>query len=79
LVNRNQNAYEVVRNVEQNNFGGQNNLAHMVENILAQNGHNVGLHRPNFVSIMSGFVLHTELPMGWEIPKFTKFAGDTAD
>src|SRR6266487_6272188 len=31
LVNRNQNADEVVRNVQQNNFAGQNNLAHLVE------------------------------------------------
>lgn len=44
----------------------------MVERILAHNGLNINLHRPNFVS-----VLHIELPRGWKIPKFTKFTGDT--
>src|SRR6266487_241654 len=77
LVNRNQNADEVVRNVQQNNFVGQNNLAHLVENILAQNGLNIGLHRPNFVSALSEFVLQTELPRNWKTPKLTKFSGDT--
>ncbi|MCI03419.1 hypothetical protein A2U01_0024458, partial [Trifolium medium] len=75
LVNRNQNADEVVRNVQQNNIVGQNNLAHLVETILAQNVLNMGLHRPNFVSALSEYVLQTKLPRGWKIPKFTKFAG----
>ncbi|GAU34949.1 hypothetical protein TSUD_312800 [Trifolium subterraneum] len=79
LVNRNQNADEVVRNVQQNRFEGQNNLAHLVETILAQNGLNIGLHRPNFVSALSEYVLQTELPRNWKTPKFTKFAGDTSE
>ncbi|PNX91687.1 hypothetical protein L195_g047820, partial [Trifolium pratense] len=53
LVHRNQDADEVVRNVQQDNCDGQNNLANMVETILAQNGLNVGLYRPNFVSAFS--------------------------
>ncbi|MCH94274.1 hypothetical protein A2U01_0015231 [Trifolium medium] len=64
LVNRNQNADEVVRNVQQNNLTGQNNLAHLVETILAQNGLNMSLCRPNFVSVLSEYVLQTELPSG---------------
>ncbi|XP_045797576.1 uncharacterized protein LOC123891716 [Trifolium pratense] len=79
LVNRNQNADEVVRNVQRNNFAQQDNLANLVETILTQNGFNVGLHRPNFVSPLSEYVLQTELPRGWKIPKFTKFAGDTTE
>jgi hypothetical protein len=79
LVNRNQNADEVIRNVQQNRFEGQNNLAHLVETILAQNGLNIGLHRPNFVSALSEYVLQTELPRNWKTPKFTKFAGDTSE
>jgi hypothetical protein len=70
LVNRNQNANGVVRNVQNNNFAGQNNIPNLVEAILAQNGLNVGLHRPNFVSALSEYVLQT---------KFTKFAGDTSE
>ncbi|XP_045822090.1 uncharacterized protein LOC123914975 [Trifolium pratense] len=79
LVNRNQNADEVVRNVQRNNFAQQDNLANLVETILTQNGFNVGLHRPNFISPLSEYVLQTELPRGWKIPKFTKFAGDTTE
>jgi hypothetical protein len=77
LVNRNQNADDILRNVRQDNMVGQNNLANLVENILVQNGVNIGLHRPNFVSALSEYVLQAELPRGCKIPKFTKFAGDT--
>jgi hypothetical protein len=79
LVNKNQNADEIVRNVQQNNLGGINKLANMVENMLAQNGLNVGLHGPNFVLALSKCVLQTELPRRWKIPKFTKFARDTSE
>jgi len=37
----------------------------------------MGLHRPNFVSALSDYVLAEELPKGWKIPKFTKFGGET--
>ncbi|KAK2428173.1 hypothetical protein QL285_026709 [Trifolium repens] len=79
LVNRNQNADDVVRNVQNNNFAGQNNIANLVETILAQNGLNIGMHMPHFVYALSEYVLQTELPRGWKIPKFTKFAGDTSE
>jgi len=49
LVDRNHDANEVVRNVQQN-FGAHNNISTSVENIMAQNGLNVGLPRPNCVS-----------------------------
>jgi hypothetical protein len=35
LVDRNRDADEVVRNVHQQNFGAQNNIATLVENIMA--------------------------------------------
>ncbi|WJX56991.1 hypothetical protein P8452_42594 [Trifolium repens] len=79
LVNRNHNADDVVRNVQNNNFAGQNNISNLVETILAQNGLNICMHRPHFVFALSEFVLQTELPRGWKIPKFTKFAGDTSE
>jgi hypothetical protein len=59
LVNRNQNADEVIRNVQNDNFAGQNNLANLVETILTQKGLNVGSRRPNFVSALSEYVLQT--------------------
>jgi len=46
---------------------------------MAQNGLNIGLHRPNFVSPLSNLVLQFELPRGYKILKFTKFAGDTSE
>lgn len=52
-----QDAEEVLRNIRQDNLRGKNNLAHLVKNILAQNSLNVGLHRPNFVSPLTEYVL----------------------
>ncbi|KAK2414572.1 hypothetical protein QL285_037147 [Trifolium repens] len=69
LVNRNQDADNVLRNVRQENVAGQNNLANLVENILAQNGLNIGLHRPNFVSALSEYVLQAELMENSQIHK----------
>jgi hypothetical protein len=79
LVDRNHDADEVVRNIQQQNFGAHNNIANLVENIMAQNGLNVGLRRPNFVSPLPEYVLQTELPMGYKILKFTTFAGNTSE
>jgi hypothetical protein len=53
LVDRNHDIDEVVRNVQQQNIGAHNNITNLVENIMAQNGLNVGLHRTNFVSPLS--------------------------
>jgi hypothetical protein len=46
---------------------------------MANNGLNIGLHRPNFVSPLSEYILQTELPCGFKIPKFTTFVGDTSE
>jgi len=72
LVQRNKDADQVVRQVQQNNFDGRNNIANIVETLLVQNGFHMGLHRPNFVSALSDHVLEEELPKGWKIPKFTQ-------
>jgi hypothetical protein len=77
LVNRHQDANQVVMQARRNNYEGHNNIANVVEALLAQNGFNMGLHRPNFVSALSEYVLETELPRNWKVPKFTKFAGET--
>lgn len=79
MVGRNQDVEEVVRNVRQDNLREQNNLAHLVKNMLSHNGLNVGLHRPNFVSPLAEYILQIELPNGWKIPKFAKFVGDTSE
>jgi len=77
MVNRHQDADQVVMQARRNNYEGQNNIANVVEALLAQNGFNMGLHRPNFVSALSEYVLMSELPRNWKVPKFTKFAGET--
>ena len=44
---------------------------------MAYNGVNMGIQRPNYTYHLLEYVLQTELPRGWKIPKFTKFVGDT--
>lgn len=77
MVHKNQDIDQLVRNVQQNNFGGQNNITNIVEQILAQNNLNAGPYRSNFVSALSEYVLQTEFPRGWKIQNFTMFSGDT--
>ena len=42
LVNRRQNADQVIMQARQDNYEDHNNIANLVENILAQNGFNMG-------------------------------------
>jgi len=77
MVNRHQDADQVVMQARRNNYEGQNNIANVVETLLAQNGFTMGLDRLNFVSALSEYVLMSELPRNWKIPKFSKFAGQT--
>ena len=65
LMARKNSVDEVVRNVQQQNIGVHNNIANLVKNIMAQNGLNIGLDRPNFVSPLSELVLQSELPRGY--------------
>lgn len=79
MVQRNQDADQVLRHVQQNNFGGDNNIANVVEQILAQNSLNVRLHRPNFISSLLEYLRQTKFPKDWKVPKFTKFVYDTSE
>ena len=65
--------------IRYNNLPAENNLAAMVEMIMAQNGVNVGLQRPSYASPLSEYILQEELPPRWKVPKFTKFSGDTSE
>ena len=58
---------------------GNDNLAAIVERIMARNGVNIGMRRPNYTSPLSEYIQQTELPRGWKVPKFTKFSGDTSE
>src|SRR3954467_11426722 len=79
IVQRHQDADHVLRNIQQDVNVGHNNISNVVEQILVQNGINVGLHRPNFVSPLLEYVRKTEFPRGWKVPKFTKFVGETGE
>ncbi|XP_058747141.1 uncharacterized protein LOC131620142 [Vicia villosa] len=76
LVDRNQNADEVIHRVRKNNQM-ETNLTAMIERIMAQNGLNIGLRRPNYTSPLSDYVLQADLPRGRKVP--TKFSGDTSE
>ncbi|XP_050895434.1 uncharacterized protein LOC127102060 [Lathyrus oleraceus] len=78
MVNRDQDADEVIHRVRRENVM-ENELTTMIERIMAHNGLNTGLRRPNYSSPLSEYVLQTELPRGCKIPKFTKFSGDTSE
>lgn len=79
MVNRHQNADEFVQQILRDDMEADNNLAAMVERIMAWNGVAVGLHRLNYTSPLSEYVLQSELPVRWKVPKFTKFSGDTSE
>ena len=55
MVNRNQNADEVVQQVRHHNYAPDNNLTTTVERIMAQNGVNIDFHRPNFTYPLSDY------------------------
>ncbi|XP_050876631.1 uncharacterized protein LOC127080346 [Lathyrus oleraceus] len=78
MGNRDQDADEVIHRVRRENML-ENDLTSMIERIMAQNGLNTKLRRPNYSSPLSEYVLQTELPRGCKIPKFTKFLGDTSE
>ena len=50
VVNRDQNAVDVVNRVRHDNMMAENNLTAMIERIMTQNGLNSGLRRPNYTS-----------------------------
>src|ERR1044072_8660167 len=77
MVGRNQDADAVVHRIRNDNILAENNLTTMIERIMAQNGLNTGIRRPNYASPIADYVMHTDLPRGYKVPQFTKFAGDT--
>lgn len=79
IVNRDQDAYEVVHRDKQDNMLEENNLTTMTERIMVQNSLNTGLRRPNYTSPLIEYILKTKLPRGCKFPKFTKFSRDTSE
>lgn len=79
LVNRSQDPYHVVRQVQKDAMVGEQNLEAIIERIIVRNGVNPGLQRPTYSSPLPDFVLQTKLPREWMVLKFTKFVGDTKE
>ncbi|XP_050875892.1 uncharacterized protein LOC127079548 [Lathyrus oleraceus] len=79
LVNRNHDPDHVVRQVRQEAMDWEKNLEAIVKRIIVQNKINLGLQRPTYSSPLPDFVSQIELPRGWKVLKFTKFAGDTEE
>lgn len=44
-------------------MAADNNLASMVERIMAQNGMNADLHRPSYTSPLSEYILKLDVPV----------------
>ncbi|XP_050888900.1 uncharacterized protein LOC127094071 [Lathyrus oleraceus] len=78
-VNRNQNADDIIGQVQHDDVAADNNLVAIVERIMVQNRVNFSLRRPNYTSPLSKYILQAEAPPRTKIPKFTKFSGDTTE
>ncbi|XP_050908417.1 uncharacterized protein LOC127122051 [Lathyrus oleraceus] len=79
MVNRIQNADDIIRQVRHDDVAANNNQAAIVERIMVRNGVNFVLRRPNYMSPLAEYVLQTAAPLRTKIPKFTKFAEDTTE
>ncbi|XP_050876761.1 uncharacterized protein LOC127080493 [Lathyrus oleraceus] len=79
MVNINQNVDDVIQQIRHNDMAADNNLAAMVERIMARNGVNFVLRMPNYTSPLSEDILQIDIPPRTKIPKFTKFFRDTTE
>ncbi|XP_058758287.1 uncharacterized protein LOC131631508 [Vicia villosa] len=79
VVGRDEHPDEVVHRVRRDNLATENSLTAMIERIMANNGLNTGLRRPNYTSPIPEYIMQIELPRGTMVPKFTKFSGDTSE
>ena len=79
LVHRHQEADQIVDQIRQEDLAVENNLTTIIERIMARNGMNTALQRPTYSSPLSEYILQTENPRGWKIPKYTKFGGESGE
>ncbi|XP_050896814.1 uncharacterized protein LOC127103605 [Lathyrus oleraceus] len=77
LVNRHQDADQIVYQCRQEYLAAENNLTTIVERIMAGNGMSATLQRPLYASPLAEFILQTEAPRGMKVPKYTKFGGES--
>ncbi|XP_050920352.1 uncharacterized protein LOC127137987 [Lathyrus oleraceus] len=79
LIDRNRDPDHVVKQIRQEATVGEQNLELIVERIIVRNRINPYLQRSTCSSPLPDFVLQTEFPRGWKVPKFTKFTGYTEE
>ncbi|XP_058771949.1 uncharacterized protein LOC131645743 [Vicia villosa] len=79
MVGRQQDADQFVEQYQQEEVAMENNLTTMIERIMARNGMNTPLQRPTYSSPLAEYIVQTENPRGWKIPKYTKFGGEIGE
>ncbi|XP_058725739.1 uncharacterized protein LOC131597034 [Vicia villosa] len=79
LVGRQQDTDQIVDQYRQEETAIENNLTTVVERILARNEMYTSLQRPTYSSLLAEYIVQTENPRGWKIPKYTKFGGETGE
>ncbi|XP_058775588.1 uncharacterized protein LOC131649855 [Vicia villosa] len=79
MVNRQQDADQFVEQYQHEEAAIENNLTTIIERIMARNGLNTPLQRPTYSSSLAEYIVQTENPRGWKIPKYTKFGGETGE
>ncbi|XP_050918790.1 uncharacterized protein LOC127136249 [Lathyrus oleraceus] len=79
LVNRHQDADQIVDQYRQEDLAMENNLTTIVERIMGRNSMSATLQRPLYASPLAEFILQTESPRGTRVPKYTKFGGESGE
>lgn len=79
LVNRHQDADQIVDQHRQEDLAMENNLTTIVERIMVKNGMGTTLKRPLYASPLAEFILQAEAPRGMKVPKYTKFGGESGE
>ncbi|XP_058747094.1 uncharacterized protein LOC131620090 [Vicia villosa] len=79
MVGRQQDADQFIEQYQQEEVAMENNLTTMIERIMARNGMNTPLQSPTYSSPLAEYIVQTENPRGWKIPKYTKFRGETGE
>ncbi|XP_050919303.1 uncharacterized protein LOC127136827 [Lathyrus oleraceus] len=79
MVNRQQDADQIVDQHRQEDLAVENNLTTIVERIMARNGMGATLQRPLYISPLAEFILQAETPRGMKVPKYTKFGGESGE
>ncbi|XP_050915750.1 uncharacterized protein LOC127130832 [Lathyrus oleraceus] len=79
MVNRHQDADQIVDQHRQENLAVENNLTTIVKRIMARNGMGATLQRPLYASPLAEFILQAEAPREMKVPKYTKFGGESVE